>query len=252
LELFKEKHLASANHFELIRNLFNKSQLDDVTSFDIYIILPNGKFTFLSSAPLESTLEIVTSGYYLGEYMLNPYYYRKYKNYFHNDIEMDKLHQNLYDIRASHAYFQCYVLFRQCLDCTVIAACNSDHRIKRHIEFYQRTVDQFELLIHDFISQTINVYLQYLPELEHSIFASNNHFRRQIILSSKPDAITKLSAREHSVLYWTNQGETANQIAARLSISVHTLNTYKQRIIKKLNASNVVHAIAIARKDGFI
>jgi DNA-binding CsgD family transcriptional regulator len=61
-----------------------------------------------------------------------------------------------------------------------------------------------------------------------------------------------LSDREREVLSWTAQGKTAGEIGSILSISARTIEWHMQNARRKMNAINVVHAIALAIKAGVI
>ena len=58
----------------------------------------------------------------------------------------------------------------------------------------------------------------------------------------------KLSPQEDTVLKMYAKGNIAKQIANNLSISESTVKTYNQRILAKLQANNIYHAIGIYAK----
>lgn len=55
-----------------------------------------------------------------------------------------------------------------------------------------------------------------------------------------------LSEREKEVLRWLTTGKTSWEIAQILLISERTVNYHVQNIIRKLDAVNRAHAVAIA------
>jgi DNA-binding CsgD family transcriptional regulator len=57
-----------------------------------------------------------------------------------------------------------------------------------------------------------------------------------------------LTSREAEVLSLIRDGLASKQIAHSLAISVHTVNTHRQRILEKLNASNSAEAVALAAR----
>ncbi|HEX2982584.1 MAG TPA: helix-turn-helix transcriptional regulator [Ignavibacteriales bacterium] len=67
-------------------------------------------------------------------------------------------------------------------------------------------------------------------------------------IEEKPD----LSTREQEVLKLISQGLISKQIADSLYISVHTVNTHRQRIIEKLNVSNTAEAVKFAYDIGLL
>ena len=60
-----------------------------------------------------------------------------------------------------------------------------------------------------------------------------------------------LSGREKEVLQLISEGLISKQIADKLYISVHTVNTHRQRIIEKLGVSNSAEAVQYAGRYGF-
>lgn len=61
-----------------------------------------------------------------------------------------------------------------------------------------------------------------------------------------------LSKREIEVLGLIKSGLLSKEISEKLSISVHTVNTHRQRILGKLGANNSLEATAFAEKLGLI
>ncbi len=61
-----------------------------------------------------------------------------------------------------------------------------------------------------------------------------------------------LSKREHEVLKLVKNGLPSKEIADKLSISVHTVNTHRQRILEKLNVSNSHEAIQYVSELGLL
>jgi len=64
--------------------------------------------------------------------------------------------------------------------------------------------------------------------------------------------LQKLSSREKEILQMVSQGKASKQIADKLFISVHTVNTHRQRIIEKLNVTNTAAAIKYANELGLL
>lgn len=61
-----------------------------------------------------------------------------------------------------------------------------------------------------------------------------------------------MSKRELECLKLTASGQTSEEIAARLGLSVHTANQYLTNSTQKLNAVNRIHAVAKAMRLGLI
>ena len=61
-----------------------------------------------------------------------------------------------------------------------------------------------------------------------------------------------LTARESEVLGLVKKGFLSKEISNQLNISVHTVNTHRQRILDKMSANNAQEAIQIATRMGLI
>lgn len=62
----------------------------------------------------------------------------------------------------------------------------------------------------------------------------------------------ELTPREIEILKLVKQGLISKEISDRLSISVHTVNTHRQRFLEKLGANNSFEAVTFASKFGLL
>ena len=75
----------------------------------------------------------------------------------------------------------------------------------------------------------------------------------RILLSERATSrVPALSPREREIMHLMAEGRTADQIAEALTVSVETVRTHVRNVIRKLQARNRVHAIAIALERGEI
>jgi DNA-binding NarL/FixJ family response regulator len=75
----------------------------------------------------------------------------------------------------------------------------------------------------------------------------------RILLSPRATAqVPQLSPREREIMHLMAEGRTAEAIANELSVSVETVRTHVRNVIRKLQARNRVHAIALALERGEI
>jgi DNA-binding NarL/FixJ family response regulator len=75
----------------------------------------------------------------------------------------------------------------------------------------------------------------------------------RILLSERSTArVPQLSPREREITHLMAEGRTAEVIAGQLGVSVETVRTHVRNVIRKLQARNRVHAIAIALERGEI
>lgn len=70
------------------------------------------------------------------------------------------------------------------------------------------------------------------------------------------DAATKpkieLTKRETEILKLVKEGYLSKEISSKLSISLHTVNTHRQRFLEKLGVNNSVEAVMFASKFGLL
>lgn len=69
---------------------------------------------------------------------------------------------------------------------------------------------------------------------------------------AKHEDETTLTASEIEIVRFVSNGLTTKEIAARRHISIHTVNTHRKNIFKKLNVSNVSELLMYAIKAGLI
>lgn len=100
----------------------------------------------------------------------------------------------------------------------------------------------------------IDIYVDHLPGLKYSRFATDEKFRASVIKNreNQEQKHLLLSAREIECLYWISRGKTSSDISLLMKISEHTVNEHKKNIMKKLNVSNIVYAVREAMKAEII
>jgi DNA-binding NarL/FixJ family response regulator len=75
----------------------------------------------------------------------------------------------------------------------------------------------------------------------------------RILLSERATSrVPQLSPREKQITHLMAEGRTAEAIGGELGVSVETVRTHVRNVIRKLQARNRVHAIAIALERGEI
>jgi len=74
----------------------------------------------------------------------------------------------------------------------------------------------------------------------------------EIIIPTFFSENTQLTPREVEILSLIHKGFISKKIAHMLQISIYTVNNHRKSIFAKLNASNVVEAINVARDSGII
>lgn len=75
---------------------------------------------------------------------------------------------------------------------------------------------------------------------------------KSIPIEVTPKAQQELTKRETEILKLVKDGLLSKEISNRLSISLHTVNTHRQRFLEKLGANNSFEAIMFASKFGLL
>lgn len=71
-------------------------------------------------------------------------------------------------------------------------------------------------------------------------------------IASGESAFAKLTEREREVLQLLAEGATAKEAAEKLCLSVPTIHTHRQHLMKKLNARNITDLVRYAIREGII
>jgi DNA-binding CsgD family transcriptional regulator len=134
----------------------------------------------------------------------------------------------------------------------------SEYRILNAENKYVRLIEQHQVLALD---KEANLWLSVSfvdisPNQEEyeGVKSQLLNFRTGKILSfieSKKPQI-ELTKREVEILKLVKDGFLSKEISDRLSISVHTVNTHRQRFLEKLEANNSIEAVTFASKMGLL
>jgi DNA-binding NarL/FixJ family response regulator len=123
---------------------------------------------------------------------------------------------------------------------------------------YVRLIEQYQVLELDIKGQ---IWLMFnivdvspnQDELEESKSKLLNFRTGQIIsMEFTPKLQFELTSRETEILKLVKDGFLSKEISDKLSISVHTVNTHRQRFLEKLGANNSLEAVIFASKYGLI
>jgi DNA-binding CsgD family transcriptional regulator len=136
----------------------------------------------------------------------------------------------------------------------------SEYRIRNVANEYIRVIEQFSALEVDPLG---NMWLSLsVIDLspDQSAFKSvkcnivnlrnNRFFAVDDLYAVQKDA--RLSPREIKILQLVKDGLLSKEISEQLFISVHTVNTHRQRILEKLNADNSMEAVRYASELGLL
>ena len=134
----------------------------------------------------------------------------------------------------------------------------SEYRMLNAQNQYVRLVEQYQVLKLDEKGQlwlAFNI-VDVSPnqgESEPSKSQLLNFRTGKIIPLDAPKKVTfELTKREKEILGLVKNGLLSKEISNKLSISVHTVNTHRQRFLEKLGANNSMEAVVFASKFGLL
>lgn len=134
----------------------------------------------------------------------------------------------------------------------------NEYRILNAQNKYVRLIEQHQMIELDKKGQIwlMMSIVDISPNQEkyYGIKCQLSNFRTgQIIpLDTSSKAQFDLTKREIEVLQLVKKGYFSKEISDKLSISLHTVNTHRQRFLEKLGASNSIEAVIFASKFGLL
>ena len=114
--------------------------------------------------------------------------------------------------------------------------------------------------VHGFISKEQSGYIE-IAEAIRTVMNGLDYFGRDIasilfsvyVSKKKTTNVTPdFSPREREIILLCSEGLMSKEIAVRLAISPNTVNTYKERIFRKLDINNTMEMVQYALKNGII
>jgi len=133
-----------------------------------------------------------------------------------------------------------------------------EYRILNSLGKYVRLIEQYQVIALDKKGQLwlLMGVVDFSPNQEeyHGIKVQLLNFKegRTIPLDVAPQAQFDLTKREMEVLKLVKDGFLSKEISDMLSISLHTVNTHRQRFLAKLGANNSTEALKFAAKFGLL
>ncbi len=247
------KNIPTIKHKKQIMELAAELNIPGIDIFAIFIYLHNGKFTWISNCP-EAAEEYAVTGLYRAD-ITHTKSFRQFNRVIFSEeyIELDPIQSHITKIMAKYDFYRIYCLSRFCSDCSLLLCTNRlNSKEKEPQLFYEKTVTAFENVCCSFIDKSLNIFLEYLPELEKTRFGTDAFFRHNVITNRADPPREILTTSEINVIYWAAQGKTAEETSLLLGLTKHTLETYRKSAIRKLNANNLTHAVYLAQQHGII
>lgn len=134
----------------------------------------------------------------------------------------------------------------------------SEYRMLNKQNKYIKLIEQYQVLELDekgqiWLLMNIVDISPNQDEFEGSKSKLYNYKTGQIIpLEDNPKIQFELTKRETEILSLVRDGFLSKEISDKLSISVHTVNTHRQRFLEKLGANNSMEAVIFASKHGLL
>lgn len=136
----------------------------------------------------------------------------------------------------------------------------SEYRILNSTDNYVRVVEQQQVLELDnrgnlWLALSILDISPNQKNLNEGLKSEMLNFRTGKIIpfiGKKEEIAITLTPRETEVLKLVKEGFLSKEISDKLAISLHTVNTYRQRFLEKLGVSNSLEAVKLASKLGLI
>lgn len=175
-----------------------------------------------------------------------------------NDLFDRKVHPNDLPVLARNGYEAMKFMMAQPVYTRKQFKMVTEYRIVLDDQTTIRVTEQHQVLELDAAG---NIWLS-LGVIDISPNQSLTHVKRQVINFHTGELIQlqsndlpggiKLTAREKEILGMIDSGKLSKEISALLDISVHTVNTHRQRILEKLQADNSIEALKSAKMIGLI
>lgn len=133
-----------------------------------------------------------------------------------------------------------------------------EYRMKNAENNYVRLVEQYQILELDpsgqvwLLMSIVDVSPNQEPEAPVKCQLLNFKTGQFIPMDVESKTDLELTKRELEILRLVRQGLLSKEISDKLSISVHTVNTHRQRFLEKLGANNSFEAVAFASRFGLL
>jgi len=146
---------------------------------------------------------------------------------------------------------------------TGIEICRSIHRLRKNTKVIALSNHTERNIISDMLAVGANGYLLKNASLRDLENAINQVLEGQCVMSEEvrqivfsqpevPRSFPRLTNREKEILYWIGEGITTQAIAARLFISVQTVETHRYNLLQKFEVPNAAALVKKALELGML
>lgn len=192
-------------------------------------------------------------------YQLYGYDFGERPSYIGNEVFDCKIHPDDRDDLARNGYEAMKFMMRQPVSLRKQFKMVTEYRIMTAGGNYIRVSEQHQVLELD---ASGNIWLSLgvidvSPDQSPSGTVKNqiiNFHTGELIrleTGNRPSPV-RLTLREAQILSLISDGKLSKEISALLAISVHTVNTHRQRILEKLEVDNAIAALHAARRLGIL
>lgn len=248
------------NKYNILSKLsaFNESELD-YTILDYHI-------PFLTQLAKTSNSGISVYDSYQEKHVFTSYNFTDMFGYdldaieiIGNDYFNERIHPDDFDILCYNANEFVRTLYP---DKEMLASCKliNEYRIRNSRGEYIRIIEQHQVLEFD---KSGNVWLSLsvldispdqglFPGVKSKLlnYKTGEHFSLQDLIPTL--STVNLTRRELEVLQMVKNGMLSKEISEQLFISVHTVNTHRQKILEKLQVDNSMEAVKYASELGLL
>jgi DNA-binding CsgD family transcriptional regulator/PAS domain-containing protein len=191
-------------------------------------------------------------------YQLYGYDFGEQQSFIDNEVFDHKIHPDDRAALARNGYDAMKFMMQQPVQLRKQFKMVTEYRILTGDRAYARVTEQHQVLELD---ASGNIWLS-LAVIDISPNQALTDVKSQIVNFKTGELIklensyipvhAKLTVREKEILEMIGAGKLSKEISALLEISVHTVNTHRQRILEKLRVDNSIEALQRAKMSGLI
>ncbi len=171
---------------------------------------------------------------------------------YHNENPASEVENELDKLYKLSNIHRCYSILRKNDYCKLKFTLSLRMPVNNSSFVYRSTIKNFELCCIHLFKMKLPFILSKLPELEYLPLAKDGDVIRKLLLDYYNIKYKKLTKSEVKVLTLAGAGFSTEKLAQMLNLSYHTVTTYRKRILQKLRAKNMTHAVKIALLEGLI
>ena len=217
----------------------------------ITVLLKSGKFAYLSSSP-KINFQHNYTGWERADSLLSYAFIKDKRTIFPEDLENDPIQSHIEKNYAKAGLHRGYIISKYCQDCCVLISYNTKEK-ENSQELYKRTAYDINEFSIAFINEMLPSFLKELPELKSTRFGLEKEFRNNALTANlNPTIKTQLNETEQSILYWSAQGKSAEETSIILGLKNNTINSYRKKILSKMNTTSITQAVYIASSQNLI